>query len=252
LLFFVHLKNRQNMKIAKLTVFLLLAGSMSVTTSCKKKGCMDADAVNYSEKAKKDDGTCNFKPVITIVGANPATVSVSATYNDQGATAFVKNAGAVEVTTDLTQVNTSTTGSFTVTYSAANENGTTTATRLVNVVLGQSSYMGNYTVENTCDALDFPHVSAPQIVAGANANQVLINDAFTALGGTIVMNINGSNVAVPATSIPIVVLGQSVGTLDFSGSGTMNATGTQIVMTYNWSRTGLITGNGVCTVTYNK
>lgn len=241
-----------NMKIAKLTVLILLAGSVSLTTACKKKGCLDADAVNYNEKAKKDDGTCNFKPVITIVGANPATVNVGVTYNDQGATAFVKNGGVVDVTTNLTQVNTSTTGSFTVTYSAENENGTTTATRLVNVVLGQSTYLGNYAVENTCDALDFPHVSAPQIVAGANANQVVINDAFTALGGTIVMNINGANVTVPATSIPIVVLGQSVGTLDFSGTGTMNATGTQIVMSYTWNRTGLITGNGVCTVTYNK
>jgi hypothetical protein len=240
------------MKIAKLTLMIFLAGSVSITSSCKKKGCMDADAVNYNEKAKKDDGTCNFKPVITVVGPNPATVSVGSTYNDQGATAFVKNAGAVEVTANLTQVNTSTTGSFTVTYSASNSNGTTTATRLVNVVLGQSSYLGNYAVENTCDALDFPHVSSPQIIAGANANQVLINDAFTALGGTIVMNINGANVTVPGTSIPIVVLGQTVGTLDFTGSGTMSATGTQIVMTYNWNRTGLITGNGVCTVTYNK
>jgi hypothetical protein len=240
------------MKIAKLTVLLLLAGSMSMTTSCKKKGCMDADAVNYMEKAKKDDGTCNFKPVITIVGANPLTVNVGSTYNDPGATAFVKNSGNVAVTSDVSQANTTTTGSFVVTYTASNEHGTTTATRTVNVVLGQSSYMGNYTVENSCNALDFPHTGSPQIVAGANANQVLINDAFTAIGGTIVMNINGSNVTVPATSVPIIVLGATVGTIDFSGTGTMNATGTQIVMNYDWTRTGLVTGNGVCTITYNK
>jgi hypothetical protein len=239
------------MKIAKLSLFILLAGTVSLT-SCKKKGCMDADATNYNEKAKKDDGSCTFQPVITVVGANPATVSVGSTYSDAGATAFVKNEGAVTVTTDLSQVNTSSAGSFTVTYSASNTNGTTTATRLVNVVLGQSTYMGNYAVENTCNALDFPHTGTPQIVAGANANQVLINDAFTALGGTIVMNINGANVTVPATSIPILVFGQTVGTLDFSGTGSMNATGTQIVMNYDWTRTGLIEGNGVCTITYNK
>lgn len=239
------------MKIAKLSLLILLAGTVSLS-SCKKKGCTDEAAVNYNDKAKKDDGTCNFKPVITVVGANPATVSVGSTYTDGGATAFVKNQGSVDVTTDLSQVNTSVAGSFTVTYTASNTHGTTTATRLVNVVLGQSTYMGNYTVENTCNALDFPHVASPQIVAGANSNQVLINDAFTAIGGTIVMNINGANVTVPGTSIPIVILGQNAGTLDFSGTGTMNAAGTQIVMNYDWTRTGLVTGNGVCTITYNK
>jgi hypothetical protein len=239
------------MKIARLSVLILLAGTVSLS-SCKKKGCTDEAAVNYNTSAKKDDGTCNFKPVITVVGANPVNVSVGSTYTDAGATAFVKNEGAVEVTTDLSQVNTSEAGEFTVTYSASNTHGTTTATRLVKVVLGQSTYMGNYTIENTCNAVDFPHVAAPQIVAGANSDQVLINNAFTAIGGTIVMNINGANVTVPGTSIPIEVLGQTVGTLDFSGTGTMNAAGTQIVMNYDWTRTGLIEGNGVCTITYNK
>lgn len=239
------------MKITKWSILFLMAGAVSLS-SCKKKGCTDEAAVNFNEKAKKDDGTCNFKPVITIVGANPVNVSVGSTYTDGGATAFVKNEGAVDVTNDLSQVNTAEAGEFTVTYSASNTHGTTTATRLVKVVLGQSTYMGNYSVENTCNALDFPHIASPQVVAGANNNQVLINDAFTALGGTIVMNINGATVTVPATSIPIVVLGQNAGTLDFSGTGTMNATGTQIVMNYDWTRTGLIEGNGVCTITYNK
>jgi hypothetical protein len=240
-----------NMKIVKLSLLIALAGTVSLT-SCKKKGCMDADASNYNESAKKDDGSCLFVPVITIVGANPASTSVGSTYVDGGATAFVKNSGAVEVSSDLSQVNTSSAGSFTVTYTASNANGTTTATRLVNVVLGQSTYMGNYTVENSCNAVDFPHVGSPQIIAGANSNQVMIENAFTGLGGTIIMNINGGLVTTPQTSIPIVVLGQNIGTLDFSGTGTMNATGNQIVMTYDWVRTGLAAGNGTCTVNYNK
>lgn len=236
------------------TKIVLLAILMAGFTfnSCKKKGCMDAEASNFNDAAKKDDGSCEYKPVITIVGANPATVSVGATYDDAGATAFVKNAGSVTVSSDLSAVNTSQTGNFTITYSASNAIGTTTATRLVNVVLGQSSYIGNYTLENTCNAIDFPHIAEPQIIPGSGGNQVIINDAFTALGGTIVMNINGANVTVPATSIPIVLLGAEVGTLDFSGTGTMNATGTQIVMNYDWTRTGLIEGNGVCSITYNK
>ncbi|MBN4071284.1 hypothetical protein JYT72_02120, partial [Crocinitomix catalasitica] len=39
---------------------LLLCLSIS---SCKKKGCTDPDAENYSVEAKKDDGSCTFPEV---------------------------------------------------------------------------------------------------------------------------------------------------------------------------------------------
>ncbi len=43
---------------------LVVIGAITLLTatqiSCKKKGCMDKNAINYSEKAKKDDGSCNF------------------------------------------------------------------------------------------------------------------------------------------------------------------------------------------------
>lgn len=45
----------------KKTLFLLAIASMVVaTTSCKKKGCTDQTALNYNEKAKKDDGSCEY------------------------------------------------------------------------------------------------------------------------------------------------------------------------------------------------
>ncbi len=239
------------MKSIKLSIFVLLLGSVAFS-SCKKKGCMDPDAVNFNDAAKKEDGSCNYKPVITIVGANPATVNVGAEYTDAGATAFVKNSGTVEVTSDLSQVNTTQTGSFNVIYTASNSHGSSTATRVVNVVLGQSTYLGNYTTTDNCDDLGFPHVTNPQVVAGANSNQVKIDNAFTAIGGTIIMNISGANVTVPATSLPITVAGINIGTLDFSGTGTMNATGTQMTVSYDWNRTGQLPAQGVCTVTYAK
>lgn len=34
--------------------------SLSIATSCKKKGCTDEAATNYSEEAKKDDGSCVY------------------------------------------------------------------------------------------------------------------------------------------------------------------------------------------------
>jgi len=34
-----------------------------VVTSCKKKGCTDENAINYSAEAKKDDGSCSYETV---------------------------------------------------------------------------------------------------------------------------------------------------------------------------------------------
>ncbi len=35
-------------------------------TSCKKKGCTDPEAYNYSDEAKKDDGSCSYEAPYTI------------------------------------------------------------------------------------------------------------------------------------------------------------------------------------------
>jgi hypothetical protein len=45
-----------------LTLALVLA-SVSLFTSCKKKGCTDPDSINYNADAKKDDGSCKYAPV---------------------------------------------------------------------------------------------------------------------------------------------------------------------------------------------
>jgi len=43
---------------------IVIAGitSMLSFNSCKKKGCMDELAANYSSESKKDDGTCSYEP----------------------------------------------------------------------------------------------------------------------------------------------------------------------------------------------
>ena len=65
-------------------------------------------------------------PVITIVGDNPATVELGSSYTDAGATVTVITSGSV---------NTSTLGSYTITYTATDGSGnTSTASRTVNVV----------------------------------------------------------------------------------------------------------------------
>lgn len=40
---------------------LLIGGTAITTTSCKKEGCTDPSAINYSEEAKKDDGSCEYE-----------------------------------------------------------------------------------------------------------------------------------------------------------------------------------------------
>lgn len=40
-------------------LLVLVAGAMTFT-ACKKEGCTDELASNYSEEAKKDDGSCVY------------------------------------------------------------------------------------------------------------------------------------------------------------------------------------------------
>jgi flagellin-like hook-associated protein FlgL len=85
--------------------------------------------------ALSDDGYDDtVPPVITIIGGNPITVELGDTYTDQGATAFDEFHGETPVSSSGT-VDTSTVGTYTITYTATDLDGNTaTATRTVNVV----------------------------------------------------------------------------------------------------------------------
>ena len=50
------------MKKSRFILFAIVISVVAVfTTSCKKKGCTDPDAINYSREAEKDDGSCSFE-----------------------------------------------------------------------------------------------------------------------------------------------------------------------------------------------
>jgi hypothetical protein len=85
--------------------------------------------------ALTDDGyNDNVPPVITINGVNPATVELGTTYTDAGASANDAFHGNTAVTSSGV-VDTTTVGTYTITYSATDLDGNTaTATRTVNVV----------------------------------------------------------------------------------------------------------------------
>ena len=85
--------------------------------------------------ALTDDGyNDDVPPVITVLGDNPATVELGSTYVDAGATAMDAFHGDTNVVSSGT-VDTSTVGSYTITYTATDlDNNTATASRTVNVV----------------------------------------------------------------------------------------------------------------------
>ena len=58
----------------KKKLLLVLAVGMLAITSCKKEGCIEADAVNYDTEAKKDNGTCTYEGNVVIwYGESTAT-----------------------------------------------------------------------------------------------------------------------------------------------------------------------------------
>lgn len=42
---------------------IILIASVSLLSSCKKEGCTDSTALNFNDKAKKDDGSCTYAQV---------------------------------------------------------------------------------------------------------------------------------------------------------------------------------------------
>jgi len=47
-------------KIKTLSIGLLMISASTLLNSCAKNGCTDSNANNYTEDAKKDDGTCTY------------------------------------------------------------------------------------------------------------------------------------------------------------------------------------------------
>jgi hypothetical protein len=76
------LKN-SNIKIIVIAFLVILS-----VTSCKKKGCTDPEAYNYSDEAKKDDGSCSYEAPYTI----PTTYS----FTDASGNTTVNYSGQTE------------------------------------------------------------------------------------------------------------------------------------------------------------
>ena len=230
-----------------LPLIALSALLIGTTTSCKKKGCLDQDAVNFNAEAKKDDGTCKYAPTITINGNDPENINVGDTYTDAGATATNKDGSTVTVNTS-SQVDASTKGAYTVTYTATNENGTATATRTVNVLIGMANWLVTWNVTSDCGN-SFPLAAAPIFATGTTGtNDLLIDNLFNIVGGTANATVSGNNINIPTQTIDF-----TFGQVTFSGVGTINDQANTITITYTYDNTTpIIGGSGTCVATYTK
>ncbi len=79
------------MQVKKL-MLIALGGSLILATSCKKKGCTDINATNYSQKAKKDDGSCEF----TVSEEETYSIPTSYVYKDENGNSTVSFSGQKE------------------------------------------------------------------------------------------------------------------------------------------------------------
>jgi hypothetical protein len=71
---------------------------------------------------------------------------------------------------------------------------------------------------------------------------------FNLVGGTATGTVNGAAISIPNQTINI-----TLGDINFSGIGTMNASATQFQITYTYDNTTpLIGGNGTCVAIYDK
>jgi hypothetical protein len=245
----------------KKLLFLALVATLTLP-ACKKKGCMDTQATNYSSKAKKDDGSCTYKPTISLNGSSTVTVNVGDTYTDAGAVAYNHDGTPVAVTSNTSAVNTTLAGTYSVSYSATNQYGTTTASRTVNVVIGLSNWAQTWVVSSDCGT-SFPLNATPTITIGTGANSLVIDGMFSisippipivlpsglniASGGTANATVNGATITIPNQSYNVA----GIGTITYSGTGTMNTTGDEFTVTYTYDNSlPGIGGTGTCTAIY--
>jgi hypothetical protein len=236
----------------KKTLILLSVATIGALTftSCKKKGCTDATATNFNADAKKDDASCVYGPTITIIGTSDTTINVGSTYNDPGATAVNKDGSAVDVIVEqlADSVNTATTGVYYVNYKATNANGSATAKRKVNVIIGKDNWLVTWDVTSNCGTTSFPLSGTPSVTSGSNANELVIDNMFTLLGGTAFATISGANINMAEQTVPV-----TGGEIIFTGTGTMTATGNIININYSYDNTiPIIGGQGTCVATYTK
>ncbi len=153
----------------------------------------------------------------------------------------------IDITSNLDN---GTVGSYTITYTSTDENGNvSTVERTINVGICVSSLLSTYYVSHDCQLIGQDIINDSQTIIQGNSTNEFIIDNFNTFISQISGTIDGNVVTIPQN---VFSVGQAPLSIDvtLSGSGTINDTGDEIVINYDYDA-GLA-GSGTCTATYTK
>ena len=153
----------------------------------------------------------------------------------------------IDITSNLDN---GTVGSYTITYTSTDENGNvSTVERTINVGICVSSLLSTYNVNHDCQLIGQDIINDSQSIIQGNSTNEFIIDNFNAFISQISGTIDGNVVTIPQN---VFSVGQFPLSIDvtLSGNGTINNTGDEIVINYDYDA-GLA-GSGTCTATYTK
>ena len=169
----------------------------------------------------------NTAPVITILGANPASVTQNAVYTDSGATATDPEDGdlTAEIITTGLPIDTATLGAHTVTYTVTDaDTNTTEVTRTVNVVAAADT-------------------TAPVITRlGASPVTVTVGNAYSDAGATAFDNVDGTITANIVTVNPVNTAVAGTYTVTYNVSDAAGNPAAEVTRTVNVVETAPTTG----------
>ena len=212
------------MKTTKIT--LILFALLTITYSCKKK---------------------KIAPTLTLIGESSITLCLGDVFTDSGAESI--DAYDDDISADIEStgsVNVDSVGSYLIEYTSTDKNDNVSVlTRMVNVVVCVDNLLGDYSVDDDCGSqLADTHT----ISAGANDNEIIIDNVVTLIGGQVIGLLSGSTITVSEQEIDL-----TAGKFTISGTGTINSNATEIVFDYTWDNSiPFIGGSGTCTATYTK
>ena len=197
-------------------------------------------------------GSCKKKktaPTLTLNGDSSITMCVGDLYVEAGASAIDAYGDDVDVmiTSDL---NINSMGTYTIEYTATDKNdNVSTEQTTITVEVCASSMLGDYTISSDCQLLGTDIISSDQsILPGLNANQFII-DNFNFAINQITASVEGSTITVPQNTFTIGTAPLSTD-VTISGVGTVNETGTEMIIVYTYDA-GIV-GSGTCTATYTR
>ena len=153
----------------------------------------------------------------------------------------------IDITSNLDN---GTVGSYTITYTSTDENGNvSTVERTINVGICVSSLLSTYNVNHDCQLIGQDIINDSQSILQGNSTNEFIIDNFNAFISQISGTIDGNVVTIPQN---VFSVGQFPLSIDvtLSGTGSINDTGDEIVINYDYDA-GLA-GSGTCTATYSK